>query len=362
MMMGMGDGGGSYRTRTKRMTAKSLSMHFCVLLVTFWFSSSLVTVTAFVGVRPTTATKKLFLRVEVQSKQRRQRIGRRRSCHLSGSCISAKDDGNETGDDNVDDPLSNDRREGMADAFAALDSLTADDFDDLRPLSSSTAGSIGAFVDSLSVEESAKLFMEMQAELSSLGGEDGVYGDILGDLEVGGDSEADDDVDASKSFMNLVGENEVTSLGTALDEAVDLLAAADAPSDTFVLNDADGIGTVLSSDDNSDGAPPLTTADVTEDILTQDIKPSLSMEEFISSAIQQAVIDIESSSEEMASTSGVGRTEDIAKTTGELLENEELRREIGKIFDKAGERLRLEVETMKKEQVCTSFMQSELQS
>lgn len=358
MMMGMGDGDGSYRTRTKRMTAKSLSMHFCVLLVTFWFSSSLVTVTAFVGVRPTTATKKLFLRVEVQSKskQRRQRIGRRRSCHLSGSCISAKDDGNETGDDNVDDPLSNDRREGMADAFAALDSLTADDFDDLRPVLSSTDGSIGAFADSLSVEESAKLFMEMQAELSSLGGEDGVYGDILGDLEVGGDSEADDDVDASKTYINLTGENEVTSLGTALDEAVDLLAAADAPSVTFVLNDADGIGTVLSSDDNSDGAPPLTTADVTEEILTQDIKPSLSMEEFISSAIQQAVIDIESSSEEMASASGVGRTEDIAKTTGVLLENEELRREIGKIFDKAGERLRLEVETMKKEQVCTSFM------
>lgn len=315
------------------MMATSYFMIFQVSLMTFWLLSS--SVTAFAGVRQTTSTMN-FLHTD--NFQMRQSIGieRRRSCHLSGSCLSAKGDGDETEEKNGD-PLSNDRREGMADAFAALDSLTADDFDDLRPLSTLSAGSKDAFSDSLSMEESSKLFMEMQTELSSLGGEDGVYGDILGDLGIGAD-----DGDALSTIMNSAGEN----LGMALDEAVDLLAAADAPSvasDTSILNDADGIGTVQSS--------PLTTADVTEEILTQDIKPSLSMEEFISSAIQQAVTDIESSSEEIASGSGVGMAEDIAMTTGELLQNEELRREIGKIFDEAGERLRLEVETMKKEQV-----------
>lgn len=318
------------------MMATSYTVIFQVSLMISWLSSS--SVTAFAGVRQT-ASSTTVSSLHRDNLKRRQRIGigRRRSCHLSGSCLSAKGDGDEAGESDGD-PLSNDRREGMADAFAALDSLTADDFDDLRPLSSST----GDFADSLSMEESAKLFMEMQAELSSLGGEDGVYGDILGDLGDG---------DAQSTIMNSAGENEVTSLGMALDEAVDLLAAADAPSDasdTSVLNDADGIGTVISS--------PLTTADVTEEILTQDIKPSLSMEEFISSAIQQAVTDIESSSEEIASASGFGMTEDIAMTTGELLQNEELRREIGKIFDEAGERLRLEVETMKKEQVRAILM------
>lgn len=296
--------------------------------------------TAFAGVRHTTTDH--FLRDDFQS---RPRIGRRRRvCHRSGSNLCAKDASDDEVEENDGDVLSNDRREGMADAFAALDSLTADDFDDLMPLSSVTGG--GAFADSLSFDESAKLFIEMQTELSSLGGEDGVYGDILGDLEVGSASGAAD-VDSPKTNSNLIGETEVTSLGLALDEAVDLLAAADAPSDAsevLVLNDADGIGT-------SNGAAPLTIADVTKEILTQDIKPSLSMEELISSAIQQAVIDMDSSTEQRALTSGVGRTDDIAKAAGELLENEELRREIGKIFDDAGKRLRLEVDIMKREQV-----------
>ncbi len=325
------------------MTAISFIILVQGVLISLWFSSP---VTAFAGVHQTTMQ---FLRDDDDYLQIRHWMRKRRSCNYSGSCLSARGDGDETEEEKASDPLSNDRREGMADAFAALNSLTADDFDDVRPILSLASN---AFADSLSVEESAKLFVEMQNELSSLGGEDGVYGDISGDLEVWGASGIDD-VDAP-------GDDEVTCLGLALDEAVDFLSAADSPSDTsttVVLTDADGIGSALSSNDKSNGNPPLTFADVTEDVLTQEIKPLLSMEEFISSAIQQAVVEIDSTSEGISPASGaVGRTGDIAKAAGELLENEELRREIGRIFDEAGKKLRLEVETMKKEQVRTSFM------
>jgi len=114
-----------------------------------------------------------------------------------------------------------------------------------------------------------------------------------------------------------------------------------------VLNDADGFGTLDSTIDKS--ATPLTTADVSNDILTQEIKPSLSMDEFMSSALEEAVTEIDAATE-MISSDGVGRTGDIAKTAEELLEDEELRRGIEEIFDRAGEKLRMEVEEMKKEQ------------
>ena len=223
-------------------------------------------------------------------------------------------------DDNEDDSFQNDQREGMADAFSSLDGLTADDFDDLRPLSSTAATDITS--SSVDMEESAKIFMEMQSELS-IKGEGGVYDDILGDL--------------SNPNINSSDRGEVTSLGQALDDAVD------------VLNDADGLGTTAVE-------PPLTTtADVMTDVLTQDINPSMSMDEFMSSAIQEAVeavSDIDEESAGVVSSSGEpGRTSDIAKTTEQLLEDEELRREIESIFDKAGDKLLLEVEAMKKEQV-----------
>lgn len=242
------------------------------------------------------------------------------------------------GEEEEEDPLLNDQREGMADAFSALDSLTADDFDDLRPVLSSTPdGSAGG----VNMEESAKLFMEMQAELSTQG-EEGVYADILGDL-----TGANPDADAPKSYIK-TDDEDVTGLVQALDEAADVLAD-DVPSpaaDTSVLYDADGLGA-------ADGpSPALTTASVSDDILTQEIKPTLSMDEFMSSAIQEAVTEIESTPETALSESG--RAVDIAKTAEQLLEDEELRKEIEGIFDRAGEKLRLEVEVMKKEQAAVT--------
>ncbi|KAL9181502.1 hypothetical protein ACHAXT_010307 [Thalassiosira profunda] len=243
---------------------------------------------------------------------------------------------NNDDDEEEGDPLSNDQREGMADAFAGLDGLTADDFDDLKPMSmSSTKESSTSIASDTNMEESAKLFMEMSAELSTRG-EEGVYDDIMGDLTSG-----DPGTDAPPSYLQRE-EDDVTVLGQALDEAADVLAAATTPAEeASVLDDADGIGT-------SDKTP-LTTADVTTDILTQEVTPSLSMEEFMSSAIQEAVTELESS-ERSTEDAGPGRTDEIAKTAEQLLEDEELRKEIEAIFDKAGEKLRLEVDAMKREQ------------
>lgn len=240
--------------------------------------------------------------------------------------LGAKNDDEEEEDF---DPLLNDQREGMADAFSALDSLTAGDFDDLRPLSS-TADSSDVITDGSNMEGSAKLFIEMQAELSNQG-EEGVYGDILGVLS--GNNPV---IDAPKSYL-ATEEQDVTMLGQALDEA----------AEATVLNDVDGLGTLDSTADDS--SMQLTTADVSNDILTQEIKPSLSMDEFMNSALEEAVTEIDAASE-MSSPPWPRRTEEIAKTAEQLLEDEELRKGIEEIFDRAGEKLRLEVEAMKREQ------------
>mmetsp|Transcript_36044 Transcript_36044/g.61477 ORF Transcript_36044/g.61477 Transcript_36044/m.61477 type:complete len:400 (-) Transcript_36044:177-1376(-) len=225
----------------------------------------------------------------------------------SGRSIHLQQYRNENGaGEEEDDPLLGDQREGMADAFSALDSLTADDFDDLRPLSPLANQGAEIVTD------------EMQAELSTKG-EQGMYYDILGDLS--GNNPED-----------------VTALGQALNEAVD------GDADSSLLNDADGFGAT------EDPSATLTTADVSNDILTQEIKPSLSMDEFMSSAILEAVEEIDTANDMASASPGSGRTEDIAKTAEQLLENEELRREIEAIFDNAGEKLRLEVEAMKREQ------------
>jgi len=270
----------------------------------------------------------------VQTQQRRisPTLIRRSSRAFQPATINARSLGAKSyGDDEEEeiDPLSNDQREGMADAFSALDSLSGDDFDDLRPLSS-TGSTNSDITDGSNMEGSAKLFGDMQAELSTRG-EEGLYGDILGDLS--GDN-------PEPQPYSMTEEGDVTLLGQALDETANV-------ADTSVLNDADGFGTLDSTTDNS--ATPLTTADVSNDILTQEIKPSLSMDEFMSSALEEAVTEIDAATE-MTSSDGVGRTGDIAKTTEELLQDEELRRGIEEIFDRAGEKLRLEVEEMKKEQ------------
>ena len=125
------------------------------------------------------------------------------------------------------------------------------------------------------------------------------------------------------------------------DEGVTLLAQLEeATAEPPVLENADGLG-VATSDYS------LTTADVSNDILRQEIKPSMSMNDFISKSINEAVAELD----DMASDAP-DRPELNAKTAEQLLEDAELRKAIKSIFDDAGEKLRLEVEQMKKEQVC----------
>mmetsp|Transcript_31391 Transcript_31391/g.66859 ORF Transcript_31391/g.66859 Transcript_31391/m.66859 type:complete len:446 (-) Transcript_31391:388-1725(-) len=307
------------------MAATTLLGIFHVALLACWLVPS--PVTAFAGIqtqqRITSATISFGNNIPRRSRTSQPTTVTARSLY-------AKNDDEE--DEDVD-PLLSDQREGMADAFSALDSLTADDFDDLRPLSSITNPGSADTMSGSNMEGSAKIFMGMQAELSTRG-EEGVYDDILEDL-------SGDNPEMGVPMKYLSSEEEdVTSLGQALDEAADLAGAS-------VLNDADGLGTLDSTTD--DYAATLSTADVSNDILTQEIKPSLSMEEFMSSAMEEAVNEIDAATE-MSSPPGARRTDDIAKTAEELLEDEELRKGIEEIFDRAGEKLRLEVEAMKREQ------------
>ena len=279
---------------------------------------------------------------------------RRRPSPLVRSLGRNTDDATEKSDgDSEEDPSWNDRREGMADAFAALDSLTAEDFEDFR----SVAGAAGRGAVGGDMEKSAKLYVEMQAELSKLG-EEGLYDDIWGDLTGVDDGNASSVSDGGKRNYYDVEEEDDTGLGRALDAAalLDGPPAAsvsttrdDDDASSPVLNDADGIGAP------TDDSTPLTTANVTKDIIAQEIEPSLSMEDFMSRAVQEAVTEIASTTSLEGggkdSSSKAKGAEDIARAAEQLLEDEELRKEIESIFDKAGERLRLEVEAMKKEQV-----------
>jgi hypothetical protein len=246
--------------------------------------------------------------------------------------LASNNDIESQGEEDEDDPLLNDQREGMADAFAALDGLTADDFDDLKPISSLGDAAASSTTGNTNMEQSAKLFIEMQSELSTRG-EEGVYEDILGDLS--------GDADDVKAFSAVVPEDDVTELGNALDEA-------------SILSDADGLG----SDD--DASATLTTADVTNDVLTQDVEPSLSMEDFMSKAVTEALTEV-AAAEDLTgdnASSDMRETKDIAIAAEQLLEDEQLRKEIEEIFDRAGEKLRTEVAAMKKEQEAVTKVAS----
>jgi len=246
--------------------------------------------------------------------------GASRSKSASTIVLLASDESQ--GEEDENDPLLNDQREGMADAFAALDGLSADDFDDLKP----TSALEEVVSSTTNMEQSAKVFMEMQAELSTRG-EDGVYDDILGDLS--------GDINDLNTVSAAVPEDDVTELVNALDEA-------------SVLSDADGLG---SGDDGSSAT--LTTADVTNDVLSQEVEPSLSMEDFMSKAVTEALTEV-AAAEDLSGVNSppedMGDTKDIAVAAEQLLEDEQLRKEIEEIFDRAGDKLRIEVAAMKKEQ------------
>ena len=258
--------------------------------------------------------------------------------------LSAGNDDDEPSELDTEAAL-NDQREGMADAFSALGGLSAGDFDDLKSVPFSEAINDGDIGSSANFEMEVKQYMDMQGELSTLG-EEGLYADILGDL-------ASSDENAGnvkkKNYLN-IDQGEATLLGNALEEAAllnDYDDTAAAPtSENYALADADGIGLI-------DQSSTLTTADVTNDVLNQDIKPSLDIDNFMTNVVEEAVADIATSNQETSETADkiASSPIDIARTAEELMQDESLRQEIEEIFDRAGVQLRAKVEEMRKEQV-----------
>jgi len=198
----------------------------------------------------------------------------------------------------------------MGDAFDALNSLSADDFDDLVPLSSSSGSDAAGPVPDATPEE-LQVYIAMQSELAAKG-DSGLYGEILGDM---GD--------------------ESSVAGLSIEDRFD------------VLDNADGIG--ASGYESGVGfGGGLTTADVANDILNQPpVEPTLNMEDFMSQAVSEAINEVKSDAQ--ANAFAVDRA----------LEEADLRREIENIFDDAGDKLRLEVEEMRKEQYAVTQASAE---
>jgi len=178
-----------------------------------------------------------------------------------------------------DDEFMNDQRDGMADAFAALNSLTSLDAQD----------------DAMEDDDDLKkeLFADMMGELPN----------VPDDISI-------DDMMADFQRPNAVTPN---------------------------VEDLDGIGL---PDDNE---PVLTTEDVTNDILNQDVEQALDVENFMSSAFKEAMGDLEKED-----VGGSGIAASVAKS---VMEDEDFKKEIGAIFDKAAEEMKNEIEIMRQEQV-----------
>jgi len=226
--------------------------------------------------------------------------------------------------------------DAMANAFKALDGLSADDFgDDDATLSSGVKrvsgddGSDEAISFDGAPEEEIKKYKEMMTELESEG-DGGIY-DAIRD-EMGGGS-------AGGAPYNTV------------EEAV--------VKETSILDDADGLG---SSDDEEEGsdeaaviadidvsvsekdvskAPPLTAGDVVREATGQPPKPD--MEKFMEAAVTEALEEAREQSPDVNPQS--------------IRDDEELMAEINAIFDKANDKLLDSVNEMKAEQ--DSYVQKE---
>jgi hypothetical protein len=189
-----------------------------------------------------------------------------------------------------------DKREGMADAFAAFNSLSSL-YDDTP---------IDADDD------------ELKAEFLA---------DMMGDLS---DVQIVSDQDVLANFQKV----------TMGEEAA-------APSDV------DGIGSISESE-------VLTTEDVTNDILSQDLEKALNVESFMSNAFESAMADL-GKGDVMGDDAGYAA--EVAKS---VMQDEDFKREIGAIFDQAAEEMKNDIEVMRKEQVsldiiyCTSHLNTSL--
>ena len=211
--------------------------------------------------------------------------------------------------------------DAMANAFKALDGLSADDFaDDDAALtsgmkrSSGDDGSDEAISFDGAPEEEIKKYKEMMTELESEG-DGGIYDAIREELGGG-------------------------SAGGApyktIEEAVE--------KETSILDDADGLGSsddeeaadidVSISEKDVSKAPPLTADDVVREATGQPQKPD--MEKFMEAAVSEALREAREQSPDVNPQS--------------IRDDEELMAEINAIFEKANDKLMDSVKEMKAEQ------------
>ena len=218
-------------------------------------------------------------------------------------------------DENADD--------GMADAFKALDGLSADDFadDDSALASGVKRGGADGGDEEISFdgapEEEIKKYKEMMTELEGAG-EGGIYDAIR--EEMGGGSAGG-------------------APYKTIEEAVE--------KETSILDDADGLGGAKDEDEESEEedatiiekdvsqAPPLTADDVVREATGQPAKPD--MEKFMEAAVTEALEEAREQAPEVVNPQSIR-------------DDEELMAEINAIFDKANEKLLDSVKEMKAEQ------------
>ena len=219
-----------------------------------------------------------------------------------------------------------DADDGMADAFKALDGLSADDFaDDDSALASGLkrggADADGDDEEEISFdgapEEEIKKYKEMMSELEGTG-EGGIYDAIR--EEMGGGSAGG-------------------APYKTIEEAVE--------KETSILDDADGLGGTKNEDEDGDEkdaviiekdvsqAPPLTAGDVVREATGQPAKPD--MEKFMEAAVTEALEEAREQAPEVVNPQSIR-------------DDEELMAEINAIFDKANEKLLDSVKEMKAEQ------------
>ena len=157
----------------------------------------------------------------------------------------------------------------------------------------------------------------------------------LTSLDAQDDAMEDDDDLKKELFADMMGELPNVPDDISID---DMMADFQRPNAvTPNVEDLDGIGL---PDDNE---PVLTTEDVTNDILNQDVEQALDVENFMSSAFKEAMGDLEKED-----VGGSGIAASVAKS---VMEDEDFKKEIGAIFDKAAEEMKNEIEIMRQEQV-----------
>jgi hypothetical protein len=228
------------------------------------------------------------------------------------------------------DPLPGDQREGMADAFAAFDSLSQDDFkaeDSSIPSLEGLINSLEEIQGSISNEDDGpQLLTDSQdvEEMDEVGKE--LFSDMMADLPENGDLNEEST------------QEEIDELQKVLNDIVSISV----PKSAAEVGDVDGIGVPEE--------PQLTAADVKKDILSQSANTAFS-EELISSSITDDLLEIQ---REMKA-GGL----DISN----ILANEEMKRKIEEVYKTAFDKLVVEIEELRREDVSflitTNFRSSE---